>query len=111
VGLTAIINKAMAKDPDDRFATPAQLIQALEALPILTGETASGSSDHTLTKPDQWRSAHRWHGMRRWLLATGVVACLLALAGMVLFWVTASVFGPKEQKLPRTKPATQQPRK
>jgi hypothetical protein len=102
-GLTAIIEKAMAKEAKDRFPTPAALVQALEALPILTGETSTGSSDHTITKRGFWPPRRRWMSKRRWLVAAGAGALLSLVLGTALYLVAGS---PAKPTTPKTVPAT-----
>jgi serine/threonine protein kinase len=87
-GLLAIIGKAMAKDPADRYQTPAELIRELDALPLLTSETASSAADQTMTKREQWGHppAPPWP---RWpilvALATFLMWLFLALLLIRLF--------------------------
>src|SRR5262249_2281000 len=108
VELTAIINKAMSKDPKDRYPTPAHLVKDIDSMSMLTGETTSSSSDHTLTKPEQWRLERAGKGLSRWLPVAAGVAFLLSILGMVMFWVAGASLATKPPAQPRIKPTVQQ---
>jgi serine/threonine protein kinase len=88
--LSHLIETAMAKDVNQRFQTPLELLQALDILPMLSGETATNSGDMTFTKPDQWKE----RGRRRWLIAA-LAAVAAAAVGLALF-----VFGGGGGKTP-----------
>jgi serine/threonine protein kinase len=78
--LSGLIETAMAKDVDKRFQTPLELLQALDALPMLSGDTATNSGDMTFTKPDQWKERGR-----RWWLIAAVAMLVAAVVGLALF--------------------------
>jgi serine/threonine protein kinase len=65
--LSALIETAMAKDPNQRFQTPLELLQALDVLPLLSGETATNCGAETFTK-------RKKRGQRHWLIAAVAAA-------------------------------------
>jgi serine/threonine protein kinase len=109
--LIELIEKAMAKEPEDRFQTAAELLMAIDSLPILTGETNSGAGDRTLTKPEQWGLRSHSADMRRWLLIAGTVALLAAVVGLIALLAAGSGSKSKEDKTPRAKPPAASVRK
>jgi serine/threonine protein kinase len=84
--LVAVIDRMMAKRPQDRFQTPAELIGVLGRLLAQYGETAVGGMEKTLKESSRWRKRQtdRW---RRRVLASGLallvggVSVLLLLIG------------------------------
>jgi Tol biopolymer transport system component len=71
----AIVNKALAKAPADRFATAAQFGEAIQrSLAAL----ATGSVDHTVVGP--LAGAHAGASRRRWLIPAVAVSALLVVA-------------------------------
>jgi len=100
-GVAAIVRRLMAKKPEERFQTPAELVQALEALDnpsgavqalpwngpppaeaapmaILVGPAGAGPAAGVGPRPDT---------LRRWAViaaAVGIILLGLAIVGMVL---------------------------
>jgi serine/threonine protein kinase len=83
--LAAIIEKAMSKDRDNRYQTPAEMIKDLESVELLAGETANTTGDVTFTTPDQWSKDYR-REVIRWLLVAGGVTLVV---GTLLFVLAA----------------------
>jgi eukaryotic-like serine/threonine-protein kinase len=79
--LVAVIGKMMAKEPRNRFQTPAELADVLGRLLAQSGETAVGGMQQTLKESSRWRKrqATQW---RRWVLAVGLA---LLAGGLSLF--------------------------
>ncbi len=100
--LITVIEKAMEKDPEHRYQTPAELIAALDDLPMLTSETGKRSSDITLTKPAQWGSDLRMPtDATRWAWVSAGVAMIFAV--FMLMMLIASSHS-SEAKKPAAKP-------
>lgn len=79
--LEAIILKAMAKDPDERYATALELAEDLER--FLKGEP-------TLAMPLS-RSEYFAYQVRRHQIALGIVAFVIVAIG-VTFWISSTFF-------------------
>ncbi len=80
-GLEAILRRMLAKRAEDRFATPAEIIQALDALPLPRGPVTTLSAGERQTRLAPARK-------RPFVLVAGLA--LLLLAGMVGWFVVAS---------------------
>jgi eukaryotic-like serine/threonine-protein kinase len=100
--LITVIEKAMEKDPEHRYQTPAELIAALDDLPMLTGETGKRSSDITLTKPAQWGVVRMpTDDVTRWAWVSAGVAMIFAMFLLILLIASS---GSSEPKKPAIKP-------
>lgn len=97
--LSTVIDTAMAKDVKDRFQTPLELLQALDGLPILTGETATNCGDKTFTQ----RSKRTRGRKRHWVIAA-IAAALATIVGLALL-----AFGGGGGKAPTPPPSKMKP--
>jgi serine/threonine protein kinase len=103
--LLRLLDKTMAKRPKDRFQTPAELVQALDKLALLTGETRADKAEKTLTKRHEWWPEPRqWQWRWRWfeLLFGGLL--LLGSAALLLTMLHAAWGGMKQDTAPQDKP-------
>ena len=82
----------MAKCPENRYQTPDELLAAISALPMLTGETGHHGGEKTLTQSRQGKPKSAvgrrfpwlWAKRGRWLWI-GVGFVLILLIGLRLF--------------------------
>src|SRR5262249_29330375 len=92
--VVAVVRKLMARRPEDRYQTPAEVLAALAALPaaeagpLVAPPTPPGGAN----RPDARGIAVAW---RRWLLP-GVLAAVLAagLGAVAWKWATRGSGGP-----------------
>ncbi|MBL8792629.1 MAG: serine/threonine protein kinase [Planctomycetia bacterium] len=94
--LVRLLDRAMAKRPRDRFQTPAELVEALGKLALLSGETRSDKASRTLTKPHQWwPKPRRWEWRWRWLEVALGALLLLGSAALLLVLLYMTWSGAK----------------
>ena len=102
--LAALLDKMMARLPEDRFQSPQALQRAVESLPLLTGETATSCGDATLTKPDQW--GRKPSDVYRWLRVGAGVALVFLIAG----WMMLVAASANKQRAPEPNPPATVPK-
>ncbi len=105
-GLDAVIERAVAPDPSDRFATAGELIDAArecqDATPATTAVLSEGSDLKTLQlgaaeddgELGGWRRGRRWYGglFAAWFVVPAIVGSLaLLLAGIYLLFFGSSL--------------------
>jgi DNA-binding beta-propeller fold protein YncE/tRNA A-37 threonylcarbamoyl transferase component Bud32 len=106
-GLDAVIERAVAPDPSDRFATAGELIDAAcecqDATPAATAVLSEGSDLKTLqlgaAESDDgelggWRRGRRWYGglFAAWFVVPAIVGSLaLLVAGVYLLFFGSSL--------------------
>jgi eukaryotic-like serine/threonine-protein kinase len=81
----AIVNKALAKAPADRFATAAQFGDAIRRSLAELATNDSGSQSLRKSRSDLRSDAYLRTNRRRWGIAAAVVVVLLAAAGIAQF--------------------------
>lgn len=99
--LAAVIDKAMAKRPKDRYQTPADLIGVLTGLLAQHGETAIDGMAQTLKESSRWHKQQLRHWRRR-VLTAGIA---LLVGGLTSLYATIrALFAGKNDKPPASKP-------
>ncbi|MBY0397272.1 MAG: hypothetical protein K2X91_12520, partial [Thermoleophilia bacterium] len=93
--LAAVVRKLMAKDPRDRFQTPAEVVAALASEANAEGRTAT------------WHGSRPARPSRRWLVAVPALLLVLAVAAWRIWPLPARKPGdpPPERPVPRPSPA------
>ncbi|MBY0523990.1 MAG: serine/threonine protein kinase [Gemmataceae bacterium] len=91
----AILERAMAKRPKHRYQSPAELVDALTNVLLLSGETAVGGMGRTLTESSRWRQQQLESQRRRWFRRA--VGAGIALVGGGIAALTALLSRGKKQ--------------
>jgi serine/threonine protein kinase len=111
VALVGVVRKLMAKRPEDRFQTPAELVAELERIMVRgrwrpATSFTSLSQEETAVVDSSWQLWGR-HLRPRWLLAGGL-AVVLCLGLTTLLWMVSRT-SPKQPDDPGKRPAERPP--
>jgi serine/threonine protein kinase len=87
--LIAILDKMMARKPEKRYATPAEVALAVASLPLLSGDvvaldTIVMGKDRTLKDSSKMRRSRRWQMW--WLRLAGALMAAAITFGWYLLW-------------------------
>lgn len=106
--LIAVLNRLMAKRPEDRFATASELVEALDAALAELEPTAQASGSQQAIETPTPPAGSRVTSRRKWLLA---LAAVLLIAGAWGMWqvISGSASGTRSAAAPQGDPAPPPP--
>lgn len=115
-GLSAIVEKMLAKHPDDRYQTPGEVVQAMAELEI-PGSTVNLIAERpTVAEPSPSKSSvsslvvaakSKWADWRRkrgYVLAAGGAIFLVVIGLAAIFWMSGTKSVPTNPTITEAKP-------